>query len=865
MSIGPTTYFGKERVFVDREACIQAFRENIQNSRDKEYNILYYHGIAGIGKSKLQTELQKILNEEYPEILWISIDLGVKTYREVGTFLITLRNKIQEKCNAKFYLFNAVHAIYWKKLHPEIPLQKQNYPLIDKGGFLEKIINVLDSSGQANFAWEILNSASEGFRKWCNLHHIDISKIESLEPNKIEELLPGFFAVDFLEYLGESSKVYIFIDTYEALWENVTQGSFHEKDSWIRDNLIQNMLGVSWVICGREKLFWVEEVDSEWCSYLKQRPLDELPEGFCVEFLEECGVENKAIQNVIIKASEGVPFYLDLSVDTYEKIQRMRKPIPENFGKTQPEIFNTFVKYLDKNEILILEVLSVPSFWDRNLFKLLTEEFVISCSQTSFSNIIRFSFIKNEDGVKYSIHQLMKKSLQEYLEKCDPKLNENVHRFLFEYYNSKLNEIDLKRISAETPEEILNETVYHGRIIYRENEVEFLDWYNKIFEMLLEKVRWKFILPLHAEIFKSAKMKLENKNPEFIKCLVNFALLHHNMGDYKESIELYEYFQELLKQEVEVEKKLVSAAFNNLARLYKDMGRYEEALHNYEYVLEIQKEIPDFDSRQMAITMNNMAQIHQIRGDYEKTLDLLKSSLQIRQNIFGNFHPSVATVINNMAIVLMDMREYETAFTLLNNALEIVEQNFGPHHHKTGNVVLNIAEIYHHLDKFEESIKAYQRVKKIYKNFLNPNHLRFAVLYNNMASTYQDMSKYEKSIEFYHHSLDILQSNFGSSHPNSATTLSNLASAYHSIGELEKALSLCQQAVDICEHKLGEDNPQIAKTLNIMAELYSDMEKYDEAISSLERALCIIENKLGPDHPSFGETMNNLIVLYGKI
>lgn len=98
MSIGPTTYFGEERVFVDREACIQAFRENIQNSGTGEYNILFYHGIAGIGKSKLQKELQGILDEEYPEIVWAAIDLDTKTYREAGTFLITLRNEIQKKC-----------------------------------------------------------------------------------------------------------------------------------------------------------------------------------------------------------------------------------------------------------------------------------------------------------------------------------------------------------------------------------------------------------------------------------------------------------------------------------------------------------------------------------------------------------------------------------------------------------------------------------------------------------------------------------------------------------------------------------------------------------------------------------------------
>ncbi|HHV25170.1 MAG: hypothetical protein PHG79_12565 [Methanosarcina sp.] len=125
MSTCPTTNFGKERVFVDRKACIQAFRDNIKNSVNKEYNVLLYHGISGIGKSRLQKELQSILDEEYPEIIWASIDFDIKSHRDTDTFLINLRNKIQEKCGANFYLFNAVHAIYWKKLYPEISLQKQ--------------------------------------------------------------------------------------------------------------------------------------------------------------------------------------------------------------------------------------------------------------------------------------------------------------------------------------------------------------------------------------------------------------------------------------------------------------------------------------------------------------------------------------------------------------------------------------------------------------------------------------------------------------------------------------------------------------------------------------------------------------------
>ena len=45
---------------------------------------------------------------------------------------------------------------------------------------------------------------------------------------------------------------------------------------------------------------------------------------YCIEFFENCGIEDKDIRDVIIKASEGVPYYLNLSVDTFEKI-RIRK------------------------------------------------------------------------------------------------------------------------------------------------------------------------------------------------------------------------------------------------------------------------------------------------------------------------------------------------------------------------------------------------------------------------------------------------------------------------------------------------------------------------------------------------------------
>ena len=616
MAIGPTTYFGKERVFVDREACIQTFRENIKSLGSREYNVLFYYGIAGIGKSKLQKELQEILDKEYPEILWASIDLDVKTYRDIGTFLITLRDKIQEKHSVKFHLFNAVHAIYWKRLHPEIPLQRQNYPFIRKGEILDKIIGVLENSGKLSLAWELLNGTSDSFRKWCSLHHLNISKVELLEPNEIEELLPGIFAADFFNYFGENSKFYIFMDTYEALWNGLrNKGSFHEKDKWIRDNLIQNMIGVSWVICGREKLLWVPECDPEWDTYLEQHSVDELPESYCQEFLIESGIDNKSIQDIIIKASKGVPYYLNLSVDTFEKVKifKKREPTPEDFGKTQPKIFNTFVKYLYCDEIRALEILSAPNFWDRNLFEILMKRFDPGFPTGAFSEMIKFSFIKTDTDGRFSIHQLMRKSLQEHQAETDSK---NTHQFLFAYYNDKIQDLDIKEITQEH-ENALTEAFYHAKKILEAEEL--CEWFISISDSFNRAAFWRLIAPMYEEILQILEAKLGPEHPSVATTLNNLAGLYYNMGAYEKALPLYQRALDIREKILGPEHPSVATTLNNLALLYDNMGAYEKALPHYQRALEISERVLGPKHPNTAIIENNLIQV--IRDMEEKEGD----------------------------------------------------------------------------------------------------------------------------------------------------------------------------------------------------------------------------------------------------
>ncbi|AKB58702.1 tetratricopeptide repeat protein [Methanosarcina barkeri] len=909
MPIGPTTYFGKGRVFVDREVCIQAFRENIQNLGTKEYNVLFYYGIAGIGKSKLQKELQKILDEEYPEIFWAAIDLNTKTYREVGTFLIALRNKIQEKYKAKFYLFNIAHAIYWKKLHPEILLLEQNYPLIKEEGFISKIIDILNEIRPGplekipvRFIFENINNVPENIRRFFKEQVIDINVLTAMEAPEIEKLLPGFFAADFTDYLGTDSKAYIFIDTYEALWDGLrNEGSFHEKDKWIRDNLIPNMLGVSWIICGQEKLLWVSECDSDWDVYLEQHSVEELPESYCTKFLEDCGIENKDIRDIIIKASEGVPYYLNLSVDTFEKIYKKRRPIPEDFDKIQPEIFNTFVKYLEHNEIRALEVLSVPNFWDRTLFEVLMNKFGTGFPIGAFSELVKFSFIKiNSDG-KYSIHQLMRKSLQEYQDSADKK---NVHKFMFEHYNNKLKEINIKAITPEH-ELALTEAFYHAKKSLEKGDL--FEWFISVSDSFNKAAFWQLITPMYEEMLQILEAEFGPEHLDVAKTLNNLAELYQEMGDYKEALPLYqkafeiaekimgskhpdiavmlnnlaslyesmgEYNKalsfchralQIIKSSLAKEHPVVAAIQNNLAVIYSQIGKYEKALTFYQKALETREKILGPEHLDVATTLNNIAELYRQKGEYDEALPLYQRALNIREKVLGGGHPDIATTLNSIAELYRQKGEYDEALPLYQRALNIREKVFGSNHPDVALILNNFGLLYKRMGEYNKALSFYQQALDIYENMLWMDHPEVARTFDNLADLYRQIEEYEKALPLYQRALRILENTFGEEHCDTAIVKNNFAAFYESIGDYEKALSLLGSALIIQEKVLGSDHPDVASTLNNIADAYHKTGRYNESLQFYERSLDIIECKLGIAHPYFSITIDNLIGLYNSM
>ena len=128
------------RPFVDREELIDAFWQALTRQDLTKPKVLVYHGLGGIGKSRLRRELKERLVRSDPQPAWAEVDFSLPSLRDPETALFSLRRELRDQHNLHFPTFDLVYAYLWRLSRPNAAPYEQGRPLFEAGTMASMLI-----------------------------------------------------------------------------------------------------------------------------------------------------------------------------------------------------------------------------------------------------------------------------------------------------------------------------------------------------------------------------------------------------------------------------------------------------------------------------------------------------------------------------------------------------------------------------------------------------------------------------------------------------------------------------------------------------------------------------------------------------
>ena len=758
------------RQFTDREGFITVLDRALADKQAKplEHRVLVFYGVGGIGKTRLRKEFMLRLQHQHPELLTAALDLAMPQYHDVSNALAVLRQSLSRDYGVAFRTFDIAYTAWWKKANPTMALQVSSIPFIEEGSLAALVLAAVVQLPVIGWVPAIARLALKGERAaaewWTKRGQQELAELAEMEPADIIERLPVFWATDVKEHLQrKETGAVLFLDTFEALTGGErAEGRVHTTDEWVRE-LVTHLPEALWVICGRERLRW-EEADADWRESLNQHLVGGLAPEDSEQFLASCGIADQTVRQAIVTGSEGVPFYLDLAVDTHDEILAAgSEPKPQDFASSPHELFVRFLRHLNDTEVETLKVLAVPRFWDRALFEMLIAEYKTGYPLTAFDRLCRFSFVSEPSPTgTWTMHQLMRESLQKH---ADKELIARVHRLLFDHYAGQLKEIDIKNITS-AQKTALPEAFFHARFTLAAQEL--FRWFLQPAEQFKQAAQWRLLEPLYEQISHDLETELGPEHTTLATCL------------------------------------------GNLCELYVDTGRHDEAEPLLKRTLAIREKVLGPEHPDVAESLHNLAELYREAARHAEAEPLFKRALEIGAAKLSKDHPDTAVALNNLARLYSDTGRYAEAEPLFKRALEINEKALGLEHLGLAITLNSLGELSRLTGRYAEAEPLYRRTLEIYEKALGPEHPDIADGLGNLARLYDDTGRYAEAEPLFKRALAIREKTLGPEHRSTAVSLNEFAGLLFSLGRYAEAEPLLKRALEIYEAKIGKDNPDTA-------------------------------------------------------
>ncbi|WP_299539553.1 hypothetical protein [uncultured Streptomyces sp.] len=407
--------------------------------------LLNVHGLPGVGKTRLLEEWKRVAERRGRTA---TLDLRLPGSHQLESALAQLRNEFGAQ-GVKFERFDVAYTAYWQKIHPNMELKRTGEALGANG---EATARILDAASGASLIGAVaagLKFSAQGLNAMKKSRLVrsepDLGYLDELPTSDLLHTVTRMFAQD-LEDASVAEPYVLFVDSYDMLSIVGSDSTGSSHDRWLRDLLGLLRRGLI-VLAGREPVSW-----KEWAGRSDMWPVLPLEAEYCQELLTNAGVLDEDKRDVITRASQGIPFYLDLAIDTPERESGERE-IP------QDRIKDRFLDHVPADHRRVLQHLSLARLFNRAVFARFVRD------ETLWDELVQYSFVRHLSGGWYQLHQLMVHALQA---EWSAERQRPVHAALQGFWESYAENPESQLAMPGTPDRAAlgfspwQEAVYHG-------------------------------------------------------------------------------------------------------------------------------------------------------------------------------------------------------------------------------------------------------------------------------------------------------------------------------------------------------------------------------------------------------------------
>lgn len=249
--------------FIDRDEAKNLYRDKLSHN-EKEYNLLVFYGVGGIGKSKLRKEICRLHKEENRHAVTFYLDLNAADDRNLGTGIL----KLVDNCDANvdFKCFEMAYGLYFRKKNPGAIYSREK-GMVTENTFVGIGLNILGifDNGITGTAAEIVERSIRAIVNRTIDKNVkeELKRFDDYSIAEMEERLPLFFQYDLFSYLEkhEDTKVLMVFDTFEALNENVIEQTHRSRNErWVQEIIeyfdSESFPNLLMMLFGRDEIEW---------------------------------------------------------------------------------------------------------------------------------------------------------------------------------------------------------------------------------------------------------------------------------------------------------------------------------------------------------------------------------------------------------------------------------------------------------------------------------------------------------------------------------------------------------------------------------------------------------------------------------